>query len=465
MVAEATIKLMINRQLPSPPAWVLLLFALACSSGDTPPGGPAAQPPIVLVTIDTLRADHLSCYGYFRNTSPTIDALAAEGVQFERVVSPMATTLPAHVSMFSSQYPLQTGITRNGRQMEESPVTGVRLFSQMLQDLGYTTAAFVSSNSLKSYTGISVGFDHWDEPIRPFASRQRTAHFTTESVLEWLDGDPQTPFFLWVHYFDPHETYEPPPPFHKAFSTNPELLDFLGSLGYEQPIDPRLLDVNNLYDGEILFADSELALLFDALKAKGLWEELVLVFAADHGEGLGQHDYMRHGEIHNEQIMVPLIIKFPDAMDMGGRRVDSLTSLIDVVPTLVATLGLELPADDLRQFNGVNALAPEPAREFAFAQRTSNVHRPWGKADRFALVGHRWKFVHDTVEGEHLYDLAADPAETRNLLEERPEVAEQLRHRLFQEIAVWSESEKSFEVLEVKAPEILDELRALGYIQ
>lgn len=456
---------MIDRRLPIPLSWGLLLFALACSSGDSAPEGPAAQPPIVLVTIDTLRADHLGCYGYFRNTSPTLDALAAEGIQFNRVVSPMATTLPAHVSMFSSQYPLQTGITRNGRQLAESPLTGARLFAQMLQDLGYTTAAFVSSNSLKAYTGIAVGFDHWDEPTRPFASRQRIAHFTTEAAIDWLDTDPQSPFFLWVHYFDPHETYEPPPPFHKAFPTTPEQIEFLGSLGYEQPIDPELLAVNNLYDGEILFTDTELARLFNALKEKGLWRELVLVFAADHGEGLGQHGHMRHGEIHNEQILIPLIIKVPESIEMGARKIDRIVSLIDVVPTLVETLGLELPADDLRQFNGVNALSPEPAREFAFAQRTSNVHRPWGKADRFALVGHRWKFVHDTVEGEHLYDLVADPAETRNLLDDRPEVAEQLRHRLFQEIARWSESEKSFEVLEVKAPEMLDELRALGYIQ
>jgi arylsulfatase A-like enzyme len=440
-------------------------MALACSPVGTTNEGLSAHPPIILVTIDTLRADHLSCYGYFRNTSPTLDALAAEGIQFDRVVSPMATTLPAHVSMFTSQYPLQTGVTRNGRQMAESPATGVRLFAQMLQDLGYTTAAFVSSNSLKRYTGISVGFDHWDEPTRPFASRQRTAHFTTDAALDWLDDNPQSPFFLWVHYFDPHETYEPPPPFHKAFSTTPGQIEFLASSGYEQPIDPELLAVNNLYDGEILFTDSELARIFDALKAKGLWKELVLVFVADHGEGLGQHDHMGHGEIYNEQIMVPLIIKLPDAMNFGGRRVDRLTSLIDLVPTLVATLGLELPDEDLRQFNGVNALAPEPAREFAFAQRTSNALRPWGKADRFALVSRRWKFVHDTAEGEHLYDLAADPAETRNLLEERREIAEQLRHRLFQEIAVWSESEKSFEVLEVKAPEILDELRALGYVE
>jgi arylsulfatase A-like enzyme len=159
------------------------------------------------------------------------------------------------------------------------------------------------------------------------------------------------------------------------------------------------------------------------------------------------------------------MIKYPSKMGLNGRRVDSIVSLTDVVPTLVATLDLDLPKDDLEQFGGVNVLSSHSRDSYAFVQRSTAGARSWGAADKFALVGDKWKFSYDTRLGDVLVDLEVDPYEMRNVITEHPEVAEELKDRLLKMIAEYSASERGLEVLEVTSPEVLEELRALGYIQ
>jgi arylsulfatase A-like enzyme len=450
--------------------WLLatvLLLAIGCRpDGGTGPVR-ATYPSIVVITADTLRADHLGCYGYFRDTSPTIDKLAAESVFFTNAVTTMATTLPAHLSLWTSRYPLQTGVTMNGWKISRDKVGDgqIRLFAEMLKDIGYATAAFVSANPVKSYTGLDAGFDVYNEPRTASGKKRRRAGRTNNAVLMWLESQPPEPFFLWVHYFDTHRPYAPPQPFNQAFADGPELQSFLEERQAIHPEHPEVSSSNNLYDGEILYLDSEIERLLQAFKDKQLFDDLVVVFASDHGEGLGEHQRFGHGEIHNEQLQIPLMIKFPSKMGLDGQRVDRIVSLTDIVPTLAATLDLELTDGDLEQFVGVNVLSREAERDYAFAQRATYRNRSWGQADKFALIGRKWKFAYDTKLGDSLFDLESDPYETHNAIATHPEVADELRDRLLQMIAEYSASERGLEVLEERAPEVLEELRALGYIQ
>jgi arylsulfatase len=425
----------------------------------------------VVITIDTLRADHLGCYGYFRPTSPVLDALATESVWFANAVTTMATTLPAHVSLWTSRYPLQTGVTSNGRRLtidgERLDRMGgdknrVRLFAELLRELGYSTAAFVSATPVKKNTGINAGFDLFDQP----AVGGRKAAVTTERVIEWLDSEPEQPFFLWVHYFDPHKPYDPPEPFRQAFETEPGLIQFLKERGVPNPTDPHIHEVNNLYDGEILSTDTEIGHLLDRLRASGLYDRSTLVVTSDHGEGLGQHNWIGHGKINNEQLFVPLMIKFPKESGLNGQRVERLVSLIDVVPTLTESLGLPLSDTDRRHFSGINVLAGRSVRDFALAQR-STVSKKWklekqGQREKFALVGERWKYLFTSTQQDELFDMREDRDELTNLIGVETATAEKMREKLLEEIASYSGSD-DFRVVEETLPAILEELRAHGY--
>lgn len=444
-----------------------LILLLACQAGCPPDEAATAYPSIVVITIDTLRADHLGCYGYFRATSPTIDSLAIEGVLFANTVTTMSTTLPAHVSLWTSRYPIQTGVTTNGRTLiqQKDSKNAVRLFAQMLRDIGYSTSAFVSANPVKRYTGIDAGFDHFDQPERE-GGRLGKANHTTDAVLEWLESDLKEPFFLWIHYFDPHKPYDPPAPFNSFFSADDGLVRFLYHKRVSDPEDPKFLLVNNLYDGEILFVDSQVRRVIDALKGKQLYDDIALVVTADHGEGLGEHEHIGHGEIFNEQLFVPLIMKFPESMGLNGQRVDRIVSLVDIVPTLVGTMGLQLSRSDRDQFVGLNALAGRQARKYALAQRSTHRKRKYNRlGHKYALVAQDWKYTYQTDGSEKLFDLRTDFNETVSMSHIRPDVAEELRDRLLSKIAEYSSSEQGLAVVEATSPQILEELRALGYLQ
>lgn len=439
-----------------------LLVALApagCRGTAKPPREPS---PIVVITLDTLRADHLGCYGYFRDTSPHLDRLAAEGVLFERAVTTIATTLPAHLSLFTSRHPLQTGVFANGKKFRLRREEGsqVRLFSEMLDDLGYETAAFVSATPVKRPTGLGVGFDLFDQPER----KGRRADRTVDRAIEWLEGTPSRPFLLWIHLFDPHSPYDPPGRFKQAFSAGPDLVRFLWRKGVPDPWDAGLQSINDRYDGEILFADTHLGRLFEALSAGGLYSESTIVVVGDHGEGLGQHDRIGHGEIHNEQLLVPLIIRFPDSTGLNGRRVERLVSIVDVLPTLIERLGMEIAAEDRAQLTGSDLLARGPRRPSALAQRTYGPKRKWGPGQKYALIEGDWKYTFSTHAPDELFDLARDPAEIENLIDREPRRAAGLRSRLERMIAELSEEKRRFDVEDETSEDALRELRSLGYV-
>ena len=380
----------------------------------------------------------------------------------------MATTLPAHVSLWSSRLPLQTGVVTNGsvlkRRLEEG--RSVRFFAEMLQEVGYTTAAFVSANPVKRYTGLDAGFDLYDEPAPKQGDRYGKANFTTDAVLDWLKTPPQEPFFLWIHYFDPHKPFEPPEPFDEAFTTDSDLVRFLGARNVEDPQDPVILEANNLYDGEILWVDSQIQRVLDRLDEMELLEEAALVVTSDHGEALGEHGRIGHGEIQNEQLFVPLIMKFPDGSSLNGRRFDHLVSLTDVVPTLVDRLGLPIREADRGNFEGRDALAGRAPRDYAIAQRTYRLDgaRAWGRGEKLALVGLDWKYYLISDGDDELIDMSRDRVERNDVIAGHPEVARGLKDRLLRDLAKLESDGGQFEVMQERSPAVLEELRALGYL-
>src|SRR3972149_5716968 len=207
-------------------------LSLLLIHGKCAPPDALHSPNLVIVSIDTLRADRLGVYGDFRDTTPFLDALAGEALVFERCLAPMATTFPSHLSLFTGTYPEETGAVANANVggLAFVPTESLRSLAQVLREGGYRTAAFVSATPLKKYTGIDAGFEHFDEPER----LQRRAGETNERVKDWLSGQNHEPFFLWVHYFDPHTPYDAPEPFGSRFQAEPEQDRYLAA--------PRLPD-------------------------------------------------------------------------------------------------------------------------------------------------------------------------------------------------------------------------------
>jgi choline-sulfatase len=426
------------------------------------------RPDILLVTIDTLRADHCSAYGYDRPTTPRMDALARRGVHFEVAYAPMATTAPAHATLFTGLLPHWHGMVKNGLVL----APGHRLLARALGDAGYRTAAVVSSFVLDRRFGLDEGFASYDDRISgrdatlapqkwqgvavdaPF---DRRADETRERAVAWLRengylqrGRPrdQPPFFLWVHFFDPHYPYDPPPAHRERFP----------------PVGPATLDRQVAeYDAEIHFADEQLGGLLDALAASGGLERTVTVVTGDHGEGLMQHGRMQHGlHLDEEAVRVPLVVHWPGGLD--ARRVERAVQLADLAPTLAELAGVPW-TERLGQGRSLKAVMAgraqlDPARE-VFLQRRRYESR-LAVGEKYALRSGRWKYIEGRAEGSfELYDLVADPLEQRNLLSSAPPDAATLPGRL----ARWVEQAPAIPAAPAVDADAARKLRSLGYVE
>lgn len=345
------------------PALAVLIFL--CSA----PGfgqAPSGHPNVVLVTIDTLRADHLSCYGYAWKTSPYIDRLAAEGTRFTRAYSTIPLTGPAHLSLFTSRYPHEHGARRNGLA-----IAGGRplpAFPQILRASGYRAAAFVSAWPLTNrLTQIGAWFDHYDEELTrryQLFNSSRWAEDVTPRAIGWLKQNARggKPFFLWIHYFDPHAPYE----FREHFAD----LARNGTAAPAAIADPGMRERVRNYDTEVAYTDWHLGKLLAAIDELKLRDSTLVVLTADHGESLGEHGYVGHGRhLYENIIHIPLIVRFPGKVK-AGHTVDTPVSLLDIGPTI---LDLAL-ADTLEKkraplsFVG-RSLAPALAAEDRLAER------------------------------------------------------------------------------------------------
>lgn len=372
----------------APFAAIILAAALASGCSKDRSHEPLSA---LLVTLDTTRADALGCYGREPAVTPNLDLLAREGTLFERAHCVAPSTLPSHASMLTGLYPIRNTVRHNG--LHPLPQSA-RTLAEAARERGFETAAFIGSVVLADSFGLDQGFDVYDEP-RPAAPAvtthfgERPASYVIDAALGWLEQrDRARPFFLWVHLFDPHAPYSPPARFRT------------GALAR----DPYL--------GEIAFADHELGRLLDALREQGLLERTAVLAVADHGEAFGEHGETSHGAYcYEATLRVPLILRLPGG-ERGARK-NALVSSVDVYPTLVEAMGLAPPRAD--ELDGVSLLAPSPDRGVYF--ESYYAWHAYGWSPIAGWLDDRGKYLHSSTP--ELFDLAADPAEERNLAGQR----------------------------------------------
>ncbi len=399
---------------------------------------------ILLITLDTTRADRIGSYGYEAAETPRLDALASEGVLFEHAVTPTAFTLPSHASIMTGLYPPFHGVRLNGGVALADVQTTL---AERLAGAGYRSGAVVAAFVVDQRWGLDQGFESYDDDFEmapdqklDLAGVQRPGDRVVDIGLEWLEQSDERPFFAWLHFYDPHKPYDPPEPYRSRFEGS-------GKSG--------------LYDGEIAFTDSQVGRLLDWLDERGLAENTIVVVVGDHGESLGDHGEKEHGYfIYDATVRVPLIVRVPGA-DLEGVRVPAQVRTIDVLPTILDLVGVEAP-DPLHGESLVSLMVDPEAIGPAHAYSESmSVHLQYGWSALYSVRTSKHKFI--DAPREELYDLSRNPSESENLLQQEPEVAHGLRSAL----AALREEIKA------GAPEIqeadLDEetlgmLAALGYV-
>jgi len=305
---------------------LIILAALNMFSGASSPDfsalGDGAAFNVLVITVDTIRADHIGAYGYSDVETPAMDTLAREGVLFTRAYSPTPLTLPAHTSIFSGTYPLYHGVRDNGGYIVPDELTTM---AEIFEEQGYDTAAFIAAYVLDSRWGLNQGFDTYfddfdlsDQRFISMGAVQRPANEVIDETVAWLNEARQGPFFLWVHLYDPHAPYDPPEPYMSRYA-------------------------GARYDGEIAFTDSQIDRLLATLEARGLGDNTFIVLAGDHGESLGEHGEVQHGFfIYEAATRVPLILRVP-IEGFGGIERSEVVSLVDIMPTVLEMCGLEIP--------------------------------------------------------------------------------------------------------------------------
>lgn len=445
------------------------------------------QPNLVLITIDTLRADALGCYGSPIAASPNIDRLASEGVRVTHAYAVAPITAPSHASLLTGRYPLRHGVRTNGLyRLAESETS----LAELLSDAGYATAAFVSGVPLDHRFGFAQGFATFDDDFSksvlrgqdlspwyriPLAERERRADESIGPALAWLERhDRQKPFFLWVHLFDPHSPYAPPAPFDHAFD---------GAGDVSRAVDHKLVELINegrswhrwlqgkdsienvkrLYRGEVGFTDAQVGRLLDAIDGHGHHEDTVVVLVSDHGESLDEHEtYFFHGDdLFEPSLRVPLIVRAPWRLGAGTTaRVRARG--VDVMPTVLELLSRP-PASDLDGESLLSALID--GRE---EQRPVFSEAPFrdasGRGLRAYLEGDLKLIQRDAREGGEAwtgcFDVRADPRESRDLCRSRRDDFAPLGERLDGLVQRLERPDPGAYQI---APEVMEALESLGY--
>jgi arylsulfatase A-like enzyme len=459
-------------------------------------GTDRSMPNIILITIDTLRSDFLGCYGNDSISTPEIDRLAEEGVLFERCQSPVPITLPSHASILSATYPLTHGLRNNG-SMRLSP--SISFLAEVLSERGYLTAAFVSSFVLDARFGLNSGFDCYEDrfsnlllsllnapvsklSVSPVLRRVnlsglntywRRGNETVERVVDWLEKDPESPCFLWVHLFDPHDPLCPPPPFDTMYlddSLPVEMRERIERGEFVRPHRGKVKDmtleekkiVTALYKGEVSFTDRQVGILLRQCAARGLLDNAIVVLTSDHGQSLFEHDFFGHAEyIYEQTLSIPLIF-MKEGTISGGRRVSTMTESLDIAPTILAMAGIPVPPS----FQG-RSLVPLIERR-GFDGKDIFLSESLFSSDRnlrsYGLREGEWKYIRPFGGGDELYRLSVDPGEEENLSILEPDKATRMSVKLDSVIAQYR-SEDVIDEEEELSPFAADALKALGYIQ
>jgi arylsulfatase A-like enzyme/Flp pilus assembly protein TadD len=404
------------------------------ASGDPTPSLGKQKTPhnLLLVTIDTLRADRLSCYSKEHLTTPNIDGLADRGVLFTRAFAHTSTTLPSHANILLGTTPLFHGVHDNSNFIVREDFTSL---AEHLKANGYSTAAFVGAYPLDSRFGISQGFDFYDDDydirnVKTDTGGERTADIVVDRSIRWLNQQ-RSPWFLWIHCWDPHAPYDPPEPFKSRFSDNP-------------------------YDGEVAFVDDVLGRIFDYLGEKNLWDGSVVIFTGDHGESLWEHDEETHGIFaYNSTLWIPLIIHAPE---IKSRKVEHNVAHVDIFPTVCDLLEIKKP-DFLQGISLLPALRGKNIRERPIYFESLYPYYSRGWAPLAGYIDANEKFMESPVP--ELYDLREDFEELHNLAADKKLDSYQKKFKEIVQGHSWGKSQEAREKLDRRT---LERLRSLGYI-
>jgi len=422
---------------PNCHVWMLpALILLGVAAALPRPRADGDLPNVVVITIDTVRADHLGCYGDRAIQTPNIDALASASARFTHAFAPVPITLPSHSALFTGSFPMATGMHDfGGNKLSASSVT----LAKVLRDHDYSTAAFLGAAVLDSRFGLNQGFQTYFDHFafsRLDDLLKRPGDQVVDNALGWLKTNPRRPFFLWVHLYDAHYPYTPPEPFASRYRGRP-------------------------YDGEIAFVDAQVGRLIAFLKDLGAFTHCLIVLAADHGEGLGEHGEKTHGFfIYNSTLHVPLIIKVPGA---APTTIESEVSLVDVMPTVLHALRLPIPPT-VQGRSLLSEVVGKPASSHSNLYAETYLpllHFSWSQLRALQSAG--LKYIE--APRPELYNTRVDPHETKNLLPGDQSLAHDLHDRLQSLLRRYTPNTKGeTKETEPTDPVLTDLLRSLGYV-
>jgi choline-sulfatase len=419
------------------PLLCCLLAASTCA-GHPPNEENIPRPNVFLITIDTLRADHVHCYGYDPIQTPALDSLAKQGIRFTQALTPSPITNSSHASILTGLLPSSHGVSDFGVPLAPTHPT----LAELLAKRGYHTAAFIGAvilDSKRLAPGLDRGFEFYDNFAEHAASKSRWGRLerrgmqVEEHAESWLNAHPSGSHFAWLHFYDPHDPYEPPPPYSNIYK-------------------------DRLYDGEIAYADSALGRFLTYLKKRGWYDEALIVVVADHGEGLGEHHEDTHGIfLYDSTTHVPLLVKLPQNHD-AGKQVDAQVRTTDILPTILELLGLPMPA----KLDGASLIPlfsdTETTARTVFGQTDYPLRFGW--APLRSVRKESFKFIE--APSPELYDLRSDAQELHNKYEPWNADVQKLR-KILAELNSASPASGRVSAAAVPAGTI-DELHALGYL-
>ncbi len=401
---------------------------------------------VLIITLDTTRADHIGSYDQ-KSVTPHLDDLSDDGIVYERALSSIPITLPSHSSIMTGKVPFVHGVRDNGLfNLTSEQLT----LAEILKKNGYKTAATIASFPLTSKFGINQGFDYFNEHIAVkyedmFGERtlpkstlffdERNAAQVNETIMPWIQDNHETPFFAWIHYFDPHHPHEPPAPYDQTF-------------------------VNDLYRGEIAYADENIGKVIEQLKRLNIYDNTLIVFTSDHGEGNNEHNESTHSLlVYNSTLHVPLIIKHPNQA-FANTRVKQWVGLIDIFPTVLDQLGIDIPDDIQGQTLPTTNNQANENREIYAETLSPRFSRSWG--EQRSLIKNDYKYIYGPQK--ELYNLANDQKELNNLVDEEPQLAASMKQDLQDYLDEYQVARSTSNSVNLDS-NTLNTLRGLGYIQ
>ena len=404
---------------------------------------------VILISIDTCRADYLSCYGYPLKTTPNIDTVAAEAARFEHAIAQNPLTLPSHCTMMTGKIPPQHGVHDNlNYTLNQSNLT----LAEILKKAGFRTGAVISASVLEEQFGLDQGFDDYDDEFDQRLEGEyhieRRGAEATQHALSWIEKNQDENFFLFLHYYDPHYPYEPPEEFRKRFHNTPRT----GDLSKEE--------YKRFYAAEIAYTDFCIGQLIEKLKSLKLYDSALLIITSDHGEGLGDHQEATHGYyIYHESIHVPLIVKLPGMKN--AKTVKDTVGIVDITPTICSLLNLDVPEPFQGKDLSIYLLNDTSENQNRHIYSESLLPTKYKASPLLAVVGDRLKYI-QTSQPE-LYHLKDDPHERHNIVDKLPQQARIMQDKLssmLEKSLVADNAQSKFNLDD----ESLKKLQSLGYV-